>query len=109
MTGRLLIALSGVVMVVLNATGLYVWWVKWRMRRRPGGPSWRRHSAMQSPARRSAVRCFGDAAAAVEPSLTANFEDHDNALNPMSEAVPGPAVVTPAKEAIRARGRVLFR
>jgi hypothetical protein len=21
-------------MVVLNATGLYVWWVKWRMRRR---------------------------------------------------------------------------
>ena len=33
-TGRLLIALSGVVMVVLNATGLYVWWVKWRMRRR---------------------------------------------------------------------------
>jgi len=33
-TGRLLIALSGVVMVVLNVTGLYVWWVKWRMRRR---------------------------------------------------------------------------
>ncbi len=32
--GRLLIALSGVVMVVLNVTGLYVWWVKWRMRRR---------------------------------------------------------------------------
>jgi uncharacterized iron-regulated membrane protein len=23
-----------VVMIVLNATGLYVWWVKWRMRRR---------------------------------------------------------------------------
>jgi uncharacterized iron-regulated membrane protein len=33
-TGRLLIASSGVVMVVLNGTGLYVWWVKWRMRRR---------------------------------------------------------------------------
>jgi len=33
-TGRLLVALAGVVMVVLNATGLYVWWVKWRMRRR---------------------------------------------------------------------------
>jgi len=33
-TGRILVALSGVVMVVLNATGLYVWWVKWRMRRR---------------------------------------------------------------------------
>lgn len=33
-TGRMLVALSGVVMVVLNATGLYVWWVKWRMRRR---------------------------------------------------------------------------
>jgi uncharacterized iron-regulated membrane protein len=33
-TGRLLVALSGIVMVVLNATGLYVWWVKWRMRRR---------------------------------------------------------------------------
>ena len=30
----MLVALSGVVMVGLNATGLYVWWVKWRMRRR---------------------------------------------------------------------------
>ena len=39
-TGRLLVALSGVVMVVLNATGLYVWWVKWRMRRRAAA---RRH------------------------------------------------------------------
>jgi uncharacterized iron-regulated membrane protein len=33
-TGRVLVALGGLVMVVLNATGLYVWWVKWRMRRR---------------------------------------------------------------------------
>jgi uncharacterized iron-regulated membrane protein len=33
-TGRLLVALAGIVMIILNATGLYVWWVKWRMRRR---------------------------------------------------------------------------
>jgi uncharacterized iron-regulated membrane protein len=33
-TGRLLVALGGVVMVIMNATGVYVWWVKWRMRRR---------------------------------------------------------------------------
>jgi len=34
MPGRIVVALSGVAMVVLNATGLYVWWTKWRMRRR---------------------------------------------------------------------------
>ncbi len=39
-TGRLLVALAGVAMVVLNATGVYVWWIKWRMRRRASG---RRH------------------------------------------------------------------
>jgi uncharacterized iron-regulated membrane protein len=32
--GRLVVAATGLVMVVLNVTGLYVWWVKWRMRRR---------------------------------------------------------------------------
>jgi uncharacterized iron-regulated membrane protein len=32
-TGRLLVAAAGVVTIVLNLTGLYVWWVKWRMRR----------------------------------------------------------------------------
>jgi uncharacterized iron-regulated membrane protein len=32
--GRLAVALGGIATVVMSATGLYVWWVKWRMRRR---------------------------------------------------------------------------
>jgi uncharacterized iron-regulated membrane protein len=35
-TGRTIVALSGVAMVIMSGTGLYVWWVKWRMRRRAG-------------------------------------------------------------------------
>jgi uncharacterized iron-regulated membrane protein len=33
-TGRLLVAAGGVVTIGMSVTGLYVWWVKWRMRRR---------------------------------------------------------------------------
>jgi uncharacterized iron-regulated membrane protein len=32
--GRLLVALAGIVVLVLNVTGLYTWCVRWRMRRR---------------------------------------------------------------------------
>jgi len=32
--GRLLVALAGIVVLVLNATALYTWCVRWRMRRR---------------------------------------------------------------------------
>jgi uncharacterized iron-regulated membrane protein len=45
--GRMLVAMGGIVMVVLNATGLYVWWVKWRMRRRAAT---RRHVRSRSAA-----------------------------------------------------------
>lgn len=35
--GRVLVGISGVAVAFLNASGFYVWWVKWRMRRRAAG------------------------------------------------------------------------
>lgn len=49
--GRVVIAISGVVLVILNLTGFYVWWHKWR----------------QSRARAGAVRRPASAAAPIAP------------------------------------------
>jgi uncharacterized iron-regulated membrane protein len=37
--GRIVIALAGVALVVMMAAGVYMWWVKWRMRRRISRPA----------------------------------------------------------------------